>query len=90
VDIEDQIRNAQFMYPDRPWKSISRDAKTCIQRCLVVQHEARYSVDQALADVWISDKQCTIDIAKLEEEVGCQWLTHELDQADLVVEKTYF
>ena len=39
-------------------------------RCLVVQHEARYSVDQALADVWISDKQCTIDIAKLEEEAN--------------------
>jgi len=69
VDIEDQIRNAQFMYPDKPWKQISRDAVACIQKCLVVQHEARYSVDQALTDKWISDKQVALDVARLEEEV---------------------
>ena len=57
------------MYPDKPWKHISREAVACIQRCLVVQHEARYSVDQALTDKWLSDKQVAVDIARLEEEV---------------------
>ena len=70
VDIEDQIRNAQFMYPEKPWRSISREAVTCIQRCLVVSHETRYTVDQALADTWLAeDEQCGRDLATLEEEV---------------------
>ena len=68
VDIEDQIRNAQFMYPDTPWRSISRAAVSCIQRCLVVSHETRYTVDQALADRWLEDKQTNTDLARLEEE----------------------
>jgi len=56
------------MYPEKPWKSISKEAIACIQHFLVVQHDARYTVDQALTDKWVSDKQCLIDIAKLEEE----------------------
>lgn len=31
VDIEDQIKNAQFMYPSKPWSSISKAAIDCIQ-----------------------------------------------------------
>ena len=31
VDIEDQIKNAQFMYPPKPWKSISQEAINCIK-----------------------------------------------------------
>ncbi len=31
VDIQDQIKNAQFMYPDKPWKSISSEAINCIK-----------------------------------------------------------
>lgn len=72
VDIEDQIRNAQFMYPEKPWRSISREAVTCIQRCLVVSHETRYTVDQALADRWLGDRQCSADLARLEEEARIQ------------------
>ena len=63
------------MYPDRTWKSISRAAVECIQRCLVVQHDVRYSVDQALSDTWISDTQCSIDVANLEEKAIKQTLT---------------
>ena len=70
VDIEDQIRNAQFMYPEKPWKSISKEAIACIQHFLVVQHDHRYTVDQALTDKWVSDKQCLTDIGKLEEEAN--------------------
>ena len=31
VEIEDQIKNAQFMYPDEPWKHISKQAVNCIK-----------------------------------------------------------
>lgn len=31
VDIEDQIKNAQFMYPPVPWDDISNEAKNCIK-----------------------------------------------------------
>lgn len=31
VAIEDQIKNAHFMYPDKPWKSISSEAINCIK-----------------------------------------------------------
>jgi serine/threonine protein kinase len=70
VDIEDQIKNAQFMYPSRPWSTISAKAVACIQKLLVVEHDCRYSVDQALDDSWIADQQCALDIARLEEEAG--------------------
>ena len=73
VDIEDQIRNAQFMYPSKPWSNISKAAVACIQQFLVVQHEARYTVGQALADQWISDKQCMADLARLEEEASSRF-----------------
>lgn len=31
VDIQDQIKNAQFMYPNEPWKHISHTAINCIK-----------------------------------------------------------
>ena len=58
VDIEDQIKNAQFMYPTRPWKAISKAAVHCIQNLLVVQHEARYMVYCLLYDYYCNI--CTI------------------------------
>jgi len=74
------------MYPEKPWKNISKGAILCIQHFLVVQHDARYTVDQALLDPWLRDTQCLVDIARLEEEVGVQWLTKALDQAGNSVE----
>ena len=32
----------------------------------------RYTVDDALADLWVSDIQCKADIGRLEEEAGSQ------------------
>ena len=58
------------MYPEKPWKSIFKKVIACIQHFLVVQHDHRYTVDQALTDKWVSDKQCLIDIGKLEEEAN--------------------
>ncbi len=34
-------RNAEFMYPEMPWKTISVEAKQCIQHFLVVKHDDR-------------------------------------------------
>jgi len=58
------------MYPDNPWKNISKEAILCIQHFLVVQHDERYTVEQALQDPWIQDFQCLLDIALLEEEAN--------------------
>ena len=50
VDIEDQIKNAQFMYPSRPWRAISKEAINCIQNLLVVEHEALCIFTNAISD----------------------------------------
>ena len=31
MELEDQIKNAQFMYPENPWKEISNNAINCIK-----------------------------------------------------------
>ena len=56
------------MYPDKTWSSISKSAIACIQHFLVVKQDKRYTVDQALKDPWMIDKQCLEDISRLEEE----------------------
>ena len=58
------------MYPDKIWKDISKSAKRCIQKFLIVKQEARYTVAQALEDPWLLDGQCLEDLAALEEEAG--------------------
>ena len=40
----------------------------CIQRLLIVKHNARYNVDQGLRDPWLMDKHCLEDIGSLEEK----------------------
>ena len=47
VDIEDQIKNAQFMYPPKPWKSISLEAINCIKvykQWIYRTYSARFSI----------------------------------------------
>ena len=69
IDIRDQIKDAQFMYPSKPWKNISNAAKCCIKGFLVVKREQRNTVNQALQDPWLVDKICVDDLASLEKEV---------------------
>ena len=38
VDIEDQIKNAQFMYPPKPWSSVSWEAINCIKVLIFLHH----------------------------------------------------
>ncbi|XP_059097444.1 serine/threonine-protein kinase D1-like isoform X2 [Tigriopus californicus] len=80
VDIEDQIKNAQFMYPAKPWSSISEIAIDFIKKCLVVRHDMRYTVDQALNDPFFNisfgaNARLKQDLEDLEVKVGQKWLT---------------
>ena len=46
------------------------------QHCLVVKHDQRYTVDEALrAPFFRDDKQCAKDIQELEEKLGKQWIS---------------
>ena len=38
VDIEDQIKNAQFMYPPKPWSNVSWEAINCIKVLIFLHH----------------------------------------------------
>lgn len=52
-DINDQIRNAAFMYPNDPWKEISADAIDLINNLLQVKTSKRYTVDKSLCHRWL-------------------------------------
>ena len=56
VDIEDQIKNAQFMYPPKPWSSVSWEAINCI-KVLILLHHSHF--------VWNISKITTEKIGKL-------------------------
>ncbi|XP_046421888.1 serine/threonine-protein kinase D3 isoform X1 [Neodiprion virginianus] len=80
-DINEQIKNAAFMYPPKPWKEISSDAIDLINNLLQVKHQKRYTVDKSLQHVWLQDYQTWCDLRELEQQVGCRYLTHESDDA---------
>ncbi|XP_022649203.1 serine/threonine-protein kinase D3-like isoform X1 [Varroa destructor] len=78
-DINDQIQNADFMYPPQPWREISKEAIHLISCLLQVKVAKRYTVDKSLAHSWIQDYQMWLDLRRLETEVGIRYLTHESD-----------
>ncbi|XP_040184776.1 serine/threonine-protein kinase D1-like [Rana temporaria] len=80
-DINDQIRNAAFMFPKNPWNEISNDAITLITSLLQVQIRRRFSVDKALSQPWMQDFQTWLDLRELETRVGQRYITHESDDA---------
>lgn len=80
-DINDQIRNAAFMFPKNPWNEISNDAITLISSLLQVQIRRRFSVDKALSQPWMQDFQTWLDLRELETRVGQRYITHESDDA---------
>ena len=52
----------------------------CEQRCLVVRHDLRYTVDQALADPFVNiqlqrNQRLRADLEDLQAKVGQRWLT---------------
>ncbi|KAM9302394.1 serine/threonine-protein kinase D3-like [Gastrophryne carolinensis] len=80
-DINDQIRNAAFMFPKNPWNEISNDAIALITSLLQVQIRRRFSVDKALSHPWMQDFQTWLDLRELETRVGQRYITHESDDA---------
>ncbi|XP_015783313.1 serine/threonine-protein kinase D1 [Tetranychus urticae] len=80
-DINDQIQNAAFMYPNDPWKEISAEAIDLITNLLQVKSKNRYTVDKSLCHPWLEDYQTWCDLRDLEKRMGQRWLTHESDDA---------
>ena len=47
-----------------------------VQHCLVVHHDQRYTVDEALSDAFFDDDDCRRDLEELEDKIGQRWLTN--------------
>uniref|UniRef100_A0A914CAS4 protein kinase C n=1 Tax=Acrobeloides nanus TaxID=290746 RepID=A0A914CAS4_9BILA len=80
-DINDQIQNAEFMYPPNPWKEISEHAIDFINNLLQVKMSKRLTVSKALSHIWLQGYNLWSDLRLLEKEVGERYLTHESDDA---------
>ncbi|KAI5707108.1 hypothetical protein M8J75_014556 [Diaphorina citri] len=80
-DINEQIQNAAFMYPPRPWRDISSDAIDLINNLLQVKQRKRLSVDKSLAHPWLQDPATWSDLRGLERQIGVRYLTHPSDDA---------
>ncbi|MFH4982483.1 hypothetical protein AB6A40_009192 [Gnathostoma spinigerum] len=80
-DINDQIQNADFMYPPNPWRDISSTAIDFINGLLQVKMSKRLTAMKALSHNWLQSYQLWSDLKCLEKEVGERFLTHESDDA---------
>ncbi|KAH7730275.1 serine/threonine-protein kinase D1 [Aphelenchoides avenae] len=80
-DINDQIQNAEFMYPPNPWKEVSPDAIDFINSLLQVKMSKRLTVSKALSHVWLQGYELWSDLRCLERDVGERFVTHESDDA---------
>lgn len=80
-EIHDQIENAAFMYPSRPWKEISNEAINLINCLLAVEARKRYSAAKALNHSWLTNKELHEDLRGLEKYIGMRYMTHEAEDA---------
>ncbi|XP_078064143.1 serine/threonine-protein kinase D3-like, partial [Mustelus asterias] len=80
-DINDQIQNADFMYPANPWGEISHSAIELISNLLQVNVRKRYSVDKALTHTWLQDFQTWLDLRGFETRFGQRYVTHSSDDS---------
>jgi protein kinase D len=80
-EITDQIQNAEFMYPNNPWKEISSDAIEFINSLLQVKMSKRLTVSKSLSHIWLQGYQLWSDLRCLEREVGDRFVTHRSDDA---------
>lgn len=78
-DINDQIQNAEFMYPPSPWKEISENAIEFINGLLQVKMSKRYTVTKAQSHIWMQNYTLWSDLRVLEKAVGQRFVTHESD-----------
>ncbi|VDO28639.1 unnamed protein product [Onchocerca flexuosa] len=80
-DINDQIQNADFMYPSNPWCEITTVAIDFINNLLQVKMSKRLTVLKALSHNWLQNYQLWSDLRCLEKEIAVRFLTHESDDA---------
>uniref|UniRef100_A0AC35FWG8 Protein kinase domain-containing protein n=1 Tax=Panagrolaimus sp. PS1159 TaxID=55785 RepID=A0AC35FWG8_9BILA len=80
-DINDQIQNAEFMYPPNPWREISDNAIDFINNLLQVKMAKRLTVTKSLTHIWLQGYQLWSDLRVLEKEIGERFLTHQSDDA---------
>lgn len=78
-DINDQIENAEFMFPAQHWANTTVHAIELIKALLQVQRRKRLSVDKAISQVWLQDYQLWCDLRTTEKKYGQRYLTHESD-----------
>lgn len=78
-DINDQIENAEFMFPAQHWANISGQAISLIKALLQVQRRKRLSVDKTMSQIWLQDYQLWCDLRTTEKKYGNRYLTHESD-----------
>uniref|UniRef100_A0A8R1DGC4 Protein kinase domain-containing protein n=2 Tax=Caenorhabditis japonica TaxID=281687 RepID=A0A8R1DGC4_CAEJA len=78
-DINDQIQNAEFMYPPTPWREISENAIEFINGLLQVKMSKRYTVAKAASHIWMQNYTIWSDLRVLEKSVGRRFVTHESD-----------
>ncbi|XP_067877522.1 serine/threonine-protein kinase D3-like [Heterodontus francisci] len=78
-DINDQIQNADFMYPPSPWREVSLGAIELINNLLQVNIRTRHSVDKALSHLWLQDFQTWLDLRDFETRFGERYITHASD-----------
>jgi len=78
-DINDQIENAEFMFPTAHWSEVDPDAIALIKRLLQVKRRRRLSVDKALSQKWLNDYDLWCTLRQVEQRCGYRYLTHESD-----------
>uniref|UniRef100_A0AC35TUZ9 Protein kinase C n=1 Tax=Rhabditophanes sp. KR3021 TaxID=114890 RepID=A0AC35TUZ9_9BILA len=78
-DINDQIQNAEFMYPPTPWREVSTEAIEFINNLLQVKMQKRLTVTKSLCHNWLQKYTLWSDLRVLEKEVGERYLTHGSD-----------
>ncbi|CAF1111315.1 unnamed protein product [Adineta steineri] len=75
-EIEDQIRNANFMFPSNTWHDISKEALSFLQSLLEVDRRKRLVINKVFLHSWLQDYQLYCDLRKLEESSSFErWLT---------------
>ncbi|CAG9532844.1 unnamed protein product [Cercopithifilaria johnstoni] len=80
-DINDQIQDADFMYPVNPWCEITAVAVDFVNNLLQVKMSKRLTVLKALSHEWLENYQLWSDLRSLEKKIGGRFLTHESDDA---------
>ena len=80
-DIQDQIENADFLYPKALWKDISPESIALINALLQVDSRKRLSAAKSLNHPWLAKKQLWDDLRALEKSLNCRYMTHEAEDA---------